>query len=159
MDGPCTPFDLADPGALAEGLASTRGGRGQVWLTVAPQVQPTLERKGRFGRRKQEQAGWCVAAQDGSKASEPADWTIWFAVPEGMPLGRRGVGMPPGAVLEIEGDDDGLVRFPAGTAADVVAAELCRLAAALIAPSAPGGWFWRVGDSFYPYYHIEYWDV
>lgn len=159
MDGPCIAFELSTPDALTEGLGSTRGSRGQVWLTVAPQVQPVLERKGRFGRRKQEPAGWCLAAQDWSKATEAADWTIWFAIPEGTSLGQRGVPMPPGAVLEIDGTDDGLVRFPTGTESAVVAGELCRLATALIAPMAPGGWFWRVGDSFYPYYRIDYWDI
>ena len=159
MDGPCNPFDLADTGALADGLAATRGGRGQVWLTVAPQGQPTVERKGRFGRRKEEPAGWCLAAQDWSKATEEADWTIWFAVPSGTSLGRRAVPMPPDGDLEIDGTDDGLFRFRTGTDPAVVATELCRLATALIAPAAPGGWFWRVGDSFYPYYRIDYWDV
>ena len=95
MDEPCMPFDLSDTAALVDGLGRTRGGRGQVWLTVAPQVQPVLERKGRFGRRKEEPAGWCLAAQDWSKATEEADWTIWFAVPSGLPLARRGPGPAP----------------------------------------------------------------
>lgn len=159
MDGPCTPFDLADPTALAGGLDDTRGGEGEVWLTVAPQEQPVLERKGLLGRRKQEPAGWCVAAQDWSRRRDPAEWTIWMTVPKGQPLSRRGIALPPGAEVETESDVDALLRLPSGTDAAIVAAELCRFAAALIAPTAPGGWFWRVGDTFLPYYRIEYWDV
>jgi len=159
MDGPAVPFALSDPGSLADGLGRTRGTGGQVWLTVAPQQQPMLERKGLLGRRKQEPAAWSLAVQDWAGRNEPADWSIWCTLPAGVPLSRRGVALPAGATVESEADDDAMLRLPPGTPEATVAAELCRLAVTLLAPAAPGGWFWRVGDSSMPYYNVDLFDV
>jgi len=152
MDGPAYPLDLGRPGDLDHGIGLTRGGQGEVWLTVAPLRQPLVERKGFLGRRKQEPAGWCLAAQDWADSTATSEWTIWCVLPAGAPLSRRGVALPEGATVETETELDALLRLPVGCAESTVAGELCRLATALIVPWAPGGWFWRVGDSFLPYY-------
>jgi hypothetical protein len=153
------PFELTDVGALGDGLSQVRGTGGQVWLTVAPQRQPMVERKGFLGRRRQAAAAWCLAAQDWAGSGEPAEWTLWCVVPPGRVPGRHGVALPAGAVVETESDDDALVRLPVGTAEATMATELCRLAGALVAPQAPGGWFWCVGDSARPHYDVDFWDV
>lgn len=140
-------FALTRPAALHVPLAKVRGTGGEVWLTVAPVQQPTIESSGRFGRRKQATATWCVAVQDWSRPGSPSELTLWLQLPPGPKLTERGVALPAGAMVEIDDATDAMVRLPSGSEPEVAAVEVCRLAAALIAPHAPGEWFWAVGDT------------
>ena len=152
MEGSGRPFELTVPVTLHPALASLRGSEGEVWLTVAPVHQPMVEVRGLLGRRKREAARWCIAVQDWSRSGAPTELTLWLQLPPGPRLTQRDVSLPPGAVAEVDDSTDALVRLPHGTEPEVAAVEVCRLAAELIAPHAPGGFFWRVADTATPQY-------
>lgn len=146
------PFALNTPAALHAPLAEVRGTAGEVWLTVAPVSQPVVESKGLLGRRKQAPANWCIAVQDWSRPGAPSELTLWLQMPPGPKLTERGTPLPAGAMVEVDDTTDAMVRLPTGAEPEVAAVEVCRLAGALIAPHAPGEFFWAVGDTVTPVY-------
>lgn len=152
MERTAHSFELTTPAALHPPLSELRGSTGELWLTVAPMQQPVVETKGLLGRRKQAPARWCIAAQDWARPGTPSDLTLWLQLPPGPRLTERGVALPDGATVEVDDATDALVRLAAGTEPEVAAVEVCRLAGELIAPHAPGGFFWRVGDTATPLY-------
>ena len=148
--------DLDDPAALAARGEEVCGCSGEPWLFLRPVALPEVESKGMFGRRKTKTPNWGVTVTDQAGTHGPTEWMLWLTVPDGPSAADRGVAMPAGASVDVDGGGELMVLLAAGTTPDVAVAEACRLCRALIAPEVDGPWVGVIADSNTKGYDASY---